>query len=245
MRENFNTSKVYLYSMSIPNNFSYLSFDYVHVTDWTMSAADDNYVFHVLNAYADASRDTILEFAILKVWGRHDLKHLLRIFSRHRNIRDIISLKPLNDGYPKIIQIVLKGDASDSTRYMAHVLGGIEVKAVYENGIEHWGFLFPNDESARSFLTMVSKRGIIRKYKIENADMSDVIANALRNAVLLLTPSEYKITKIAYSKGYFEVPRLIKLDELAKELGLSKATIDEYIRNAIRKILEHVFVEDA
>ncbi|WP_291765934.1 helix-turn-helix domain-containing protein [Caldivirga sp. UBA161] len=217
----------------------------MHSTDWTMSTADDNYVFHVINAYVDASRDTILEFAILKVWGKRDLKHLLRVLSRHRNIRGIVSLRPLNDGYPKNVQVALKGDAADSTRYMAHVLGGIEIKAIYENGIEHWGFLFPNDESARSFLTMVGRRGIIKKYKLENADMDNVMANALRNAVLLLTPSEYKIAKIAYSKGYFEVPRLIKLDELAKELGLSKATIDEYIRSAVRKILEHIFTDEA
>ncbi|ABW01075.1 helix-turn-helix domain-containing protein [Caldivirga maquilingensis] len=227
------------------NSFSYLSFDYVHSTDWTMGTADDNYVFHVLNSYVDALRDYVFEFALLKVWGRRDLKHLLGVFSRHRNVKGVVSLRPLNDGYPKSIQITLKGDSSDSTRYIAHMLGGIEVKAIYENGIEHWGFLFPNDESAKSFLNMVNKKGIVKRYNLNEADMDNIMANALRKAELLLTPSEYKITKIAYSKGYFEVPRLIKLDELARELGLSKATIDEYIRSAIRKILEHVFTDEA
>ncbi|WP_291999142.1 helix-turn-helix domain-containing protein [Caldivirga sp.] len=231
--------------MSTLSSFSYLSFDYVHTTDWTISTADDNFIFHVLNAYVDTSRDSILEFAVLKVWGKHDLRHILKVLSRHRNIKGIASLKPLNDGYPKQLLVTLKGDAGDSTRYMAHVLGGIEVKAIYENGIEHWGFMFPNDESAKSFLTMVGKRGVIKKYRLENANMDNIMANALRNAALLLTPSEFKITKIAYSKGYFEVPRMIKLDDLAKELGLSKATIDEYIRGAVRKILEHVFADEA
>ncbi|MGC9226825.1 helix-turn-helix domain-containing protein [Caldivirga sp.] len=227
------------------SEYNYIEFDYEHLTDWTIKTSDIDHTFNVFNTYVDASRDYVLEFAVLKVWSKADLRRIMSIISRHRNIKAILGIKPLNYGYPKNIQIVLKGDAGDSTRYMAHVLGGIEVKAVYENGIEHWGFIFPNDESAKSFLTMVGKRGVIKKYRLENANMDNIMANALRNAALLLTPSEFKITKIAYSKGYFEVPRMIKLDDLAKELGLSKATVDEYIRGAVRKILEHVFADEA
>lgn len=54
-----------------------------------------------------------------------------------------------------------------------------------------------------------------------------------------LTVCEFQILKEAYEAGYFEWPRKINLDYLAKKLGLAKPTVSEHIRKAEKKILRH------
>ena len=231
-------------SVDITDDLMYLTFDYIHSTDWTVDTMGDEYVFNVLNAYVDVERDYVLEFAMVKVMNRDSLKHLLKVLKIHRNIKDIVSFRPVNYGYPKYILTVLRGDALDSTRYTAHALGGIEVKAIYEGGIEHWGFIFPTENSVRAFLTMVSRRGSVGKVKIKEVDLDNLLADSLKKASLILTSSEFKVLSIAYNRGFFEVPRRVKLDELARELGLSKSTVDGYIREGVRKILGFIFEDD-
>ncbi len=226
------------------HEYDYVEFDYLHTTDWTINTTELRYVFTVFNTYVDTSMDYILEFAIVKVWSRADLKRLLRVISRHRNIRGVLSIRPLNDGYPKNIQVVLKGDAGDSTRYLAHILGGVEVKAVYEDGVEHWGFLFPSSEKAYSFISMVNSHGKVSHVKEGRVTIDDLIPRVMKMATLLLSPGELKAMKYAYDRGFFEVPRRIRLDGLAKELGISKATLDGYIRNAVNKIIKAMFTDE-
>jgi len=65
------------------SGYDYVEFDYLHTTDWTINTTELRYVFTVFNTYVDTSMDYILEFAIVKVWSRADLKRLLRVISRH------------------------------------------------------------------------------------------------------------------------------------------------------------------
>lgn len=52
-----------------------------------------------------------------------------------------------------------------------------------------------------------------------------------------LTEIERKILQTAYHKGFFNYPRGINLDNLAKEFNISKATVNIHLRNALRKII--------
>ncbi len=52
-----------------------------------------------------------------------------------------------------------------------------------------------------------------------------------------LTREQERVLELAYELGYFDIPKKIKLEELAKRLGISKATLDVMLRRAQRKIL--------
>jgi len=54
---------------------------------------------------------------------------------------------------------------------------------------------------------------------------------------VLLNPGEYRILKYAFERGFFSIPKELSMDELAKELNLSKSTVDRYLRSSIYKIL--------
>ncbi len=72
----------------------------------------------------------------------------------------------------------------------------------------------------------------VKVLKIEDL----IAANASRLDVFL-NSSEYKVLKYAFERGFFNIPRSISMDELSKELGLSKSTIDRYLRSSLNKIL--------
>jgi len=56
-----------------------------------------------------------------------------------------------------------------------------------------------------------------------------------------VTYREEEILKIALEKGYFDFPRKIKLEELAKHFGVAPSTLSEILRRGLKKILEMYF----
>jgi len=52
-----------------------------------------------------------------------------------------------------------------------------------------------------------------------------------------LSEHEALVLRLAHEKGFFEWPRKISLEKLANEVGLSKATVAQHLRTAIKKIL--------
>lgn len=56
-----------------------------------------------------------------------------------------------------------------------------------------------------------------------------------------LTSLEYYVLKRAYELGYFDWPRRCSLECLSENIGLSKATIAEHLRKAVKKLLSEYF----
>jgi len=54
-----------------------------------------------------------------------------------------------------------------------------------------------------------------------------------------LTTQQRKVVHRALERGYFDWPRQVKSEDLAAELGISKATLLEHLRKAERKLLEN------
>jgi hypothetical protein len=52
-----------------------------------------------------------------------------------------------------------------------------------------------------------------------------------------LTPLEYLVIRRAYELGYFDWPRRCSLEQLSRDLKLSKATTLEHLRRAVRKLI--------
>jgi len=56
-----------------------------------------------------------------------------------------------------------------------------------------------------------------------------------------VTFREEEILRIALEKGFFDFPRKIRLEELAKELGMAPSTLSEIMRRGQKKILRKYF----
>lgn len=55
-----------------------------------------------------------------------------------------------------------------------------------------------------------------------------------------LTPRQKEIIDLAYRLGYYQVPRKIRTEDLAKIFGLDKGTLGEHLRRAEKHILDEI-----
>ncbi|UCE45595.1 MAG: helix-turn-helix domain-containing protein [Methanobacteriota archaeon] len=74
-------------------------------------------------------------------------------------------------------------------------------------------------------------------------DMKDAGADVVVEKVTILrtahelTAEQEHVLQTAFNLGYFDIPKKIKLDALARRLNISKATLDVVLRRAQRKVV--------
>ena len=91
--------------------------------------------------------------------------------------------------------------------------------------------IISSDENLKLFKNNVKKLGNILKISCNNYNF--VEANILNS----LSQRQEEILFFAYSKGYFCEPRKISGKDIAKELGLSKETVNEHLRKIFNKFV--------
>ena len=57
----------------------------------------------------------------------------------------------------------------------------------------------------------------------------------------ILSPKQLKLAKFAYDRGYFDVPKRIKVSDLAEQVGLARATISEHLSRIEAIIMDDMF----
>ena len=55
-----------------------------------------------------------------------------------------------------------------------------------------------------------------------------------------LTSKQQEVLKLAYTKGYYELPRSVFLEKLAKEMNIHRRTYEEHLRKAEKKIMGYL-----
>jgi len=95
------------------------------------------------------------------------------------------------------------------------------------DGLLKWSVVAPNAESLKELVGKLMALGC----SVELKKISRL------NTTSELTKTQEKVLQMAYELGYFEIPRRINLEKLAKRLEISKATLDVIIRRAQKKII--------
>jgi predicted DNA binding protein len=55
-----------------------------------------------------------------------------------------------------------------------------------------------------------------------------------------LTSRQLKVLTLAFSSGYYELPRKIYLENLAKVMSIHRRTFEEHLRKAEKKIMNYL-----
>jgi len=96
-----------------------------------------------------------------------------------------------------------------------------------EDGAVQWSVIAPNAASLRQLVS-----------KIQALECSvDVEKVSILRTASELTVAQEKVLQMAFDMGYFDIPRKVKLETLAKRLEISKATLDVMLRRAQRKLV--------
>jgi predicted DNA binding protein len=137
-----------------------------------------------------------------------------------------------------------------SGAYIAFIRSGPSLSSVLSYiGIEG-GYLFPplgigdgkvkfsflgSEPQIKEFMEKIDAIGI--KYRVvllADADFSPV------SVLNQLTQKQREVLIAAYKFGYYDIPRKITSDQLAKKLGLVDSTVVEHLRKAEQRLITHL-----
>ncbi len=118
-----------------------------------------------------------------------------------------------------------------------------EAPAIYEKGEEKLRLISFSSTEFGSFYGKVASQGttrIIRKKKIEPDSLRDVYSISLKDIFGDLSTKQAKYLKEAIGKGMFSSPRRLRVEDMARNNGLSKSTMQEHLRKAENKLIRSV-----
>ena len=95
-----------------------------------------------------------------------------------------------------------------------------------------------------SEVEMVKFLKIAKKSGVEFTILSSTDAKFAPSSTLsVLTDQQHEVLAAAYRSGYFEVPRKITTEQLARRLGVSKSSLSEHLRKAQYRVLTKLISE--
>jgi|Deesub1362B_J571_1020462.scaffolds.fasta_scaffold00003_413 predicted DNA binding protein len=97
-----------------------------------------------------------------------------------------------------------------------------------------YSFIAPNHDVFQNILHSLKKNGF-------NPKVLKVMK--YRSSGRVLTEKQEIILWIALHSGFFDYPRKVKVEELARRLGISSSTFSEITRRGLRRLLEKYFSE--
>ncbi|MFP3203031.1 MAG: helix-turn-helix domain-containing protein [Sulfolobus sp.] len=196
-----------------------------HHGDWTEKTENSEMKIYSINHLIDPINKYNVE--VLLFYGKNQDKFLKNI-KYHRNILDIIEYSEIKRN---IYKVILKGKYEGSIRKSLFESKAITLSTIIEDGIEKYNLLFLSNSDMEKLRKFLEDKPNVTVLKFKLVDLN------VMNSLQLLTPLEYEIMVRALNKGFFENPRKISLEELSEDFGISKATLNFHIRNAMKKIL--------
>ncbi|MFG1518921.1 MAG: helix-turn-helix domain-containing protein [Thermoplasmataceae archaeon] len=113
----------------------------------------------------------------------------------------------------------------------------------YRSGEEEITVISPLQENFRSLFEKLRNIGeveISRKVQVLPEDLRDNWTVSIMELFSDLTDIQTKYILEAISSGYFDTPRRVSLEELAKRNGISQSTMQEHINKARNRIIYSV-----
>lgn len=91
-----------------------------------------------------------------------------------------------------------------------------------------------DDERLRRYVAVIKMLGVVKEVRVSE------FAPPEQGALSALTERQREVVTTAKRLGYYDVPRRASTKDVAKELGISKATAVEHIRKAELRLIENV-----
>ena len=154
-----------------------------------------------------------------------DLEELCSEFKSFEYVREF---EILESGYARIVV-----ESSDfPLAQLIHEVGAFYIYPIkFSKGREICTLIFDTKKELRTVLKKLPHDWKI--VRIGNINLQFDLED--------LTPQQLKAVNLAIEKGYFEIPKKVNLEELSKQMKLSRTTFLEHLRKAEKKILSRYF----
>jgi hypothetical protein len=197
----------------------------------------------------------ILQFQKIKSL---ELLHLLR--QDHEEFA-AISRVEFKDSSSKIEDLLAEGflvevqllEKEKSGAYTVFMRGGPSLSSVLNSMGVSSGYLFPplgirdgkvkmcflgNAQQVHEFLEKVDSTGV--RYKVVLLADANFSPDSLLSQ---LTEKQREALIAAYKLGYYDIPRKINSEQLAKKLNIVNSTLVEHLRKAEKRLLVHILTQ--
>ena len=111
----------------------------------------------------------------------------------------------------------------------------IKPVVVDEEGYESWEIGSWDETILRNFVVNLQKEHFeIKILKLQNEKLDHIY---FPQVMPFLTKSQKRALELATQRGYYDFPRNVELEQLAKEQGISLSTFREHLRKAEKKLM--------
>lgn len=206
-----------------------------HYDDWT--ELTERYNIVVSNPYFMPIQGMGINFEVFRFNEGYNtlVKNFIdKIRLNGKTIVKVVRVIP----HRKYTDVVMYGDYAKSVKSEFIRSMFMITKSEFKDGLEYYTAIAPVAiKSVKDSLTELKSR-LQEKAGIVSLTYRQVDTMPI-NIWQDLTSKEAMVLKVAYEMGYFNYPRSVNLEDLAKELKLSKATVDYYLRSALRKLISN------
>jgi len=216
--------------------FALLNFEIEHEGCWTQLTSYYPVIARTMVAKPDRRRERIFGMDEVKAHRLDDFKRFAKALKRSRAIKEVLEVSPI-DGKRKIFRVSILERFDSMVMSVLSNYTVIYLRDFIANGKEFLTLVLPEDE-IEQLKEEIRSIGKVYNFEQRQVDVSDFIPSHFD-----LSKRETEVLIHAFKVGYYELPRKITLETLASELGLSKPTLEEYIRKAERKLISRAVLE--
>ncbi|WP_435195854.1 helix-turn-helix domain-containing protein [Natronomonas sp. EA1] len=113
-------------------------------------------------------------------------------------------------------------------------LGAERLETRFENGTWNSRTRFPDRETIAAYRDFLTENGVsFHLHRLYDSDDVDAHEDGL-------TERQRETLKLAYARGFFDIPRSTTTAELADELGVSNQAVSERLRRGYARLVEQV-----
>jgi predicted DNA binding protein len=190
------------------------------------------------NKYSDAS-------VLVKIKNAKDfmeLKNKLTNTISVKQINRIINLANVRNNHLKFLNFT--GIYGDTIATILYENKTPSYWYFFVDGIEHWDFIARSKIEYESISEKIEKIATIKSSRCMNIAKNHNVpfdSRKISFAIIpYLTNLQSETILMAYRQGYYDIPKKITIKELSQLTGQSPSTIDLYLRNSEKKIMDFV-----
>lgn len=133
----------------------------------------------------------------------------------------------------------------DDTSFMKqlHNAGGLPVYPIrYEQGWEYHKIICFNEYDLKTVMQFLNSLPVFELISVSDKGDDALLNQSLFTSEIFrdLTANQKNILTKAFEMGYYNIPRELKLSELANEIGISRYAVEKSLRLAENKIMKMV-----
>lgn len=166
-------------------------------------------------------------------------------FKKAKTHETIVSLDVFSE---KEKEIIVQSVCNCENRYKVHEIlsrGGcyylLPNPIVTYEGAKHYRILAPDTEKLKKVIGDLQKIGEVKITSVHPlGHLDDSFFINVVQLKDLLSEKQLRTLKKAYMRGYFQIPKKVRIKDLAEELGLSPATVYEQLAEAENRIIASI-----